>query len=78
MSKYTVDDNRSMQLNDNNDVYTMKVGSLVIAVGFLHNKGDVGIVTYIGPWKDSIEVHVLYSRGLVCHKQCERMFKVIG
>ena len=78
MSKYTEDDNRSMQLNDNNDVYTMKVGSLVIAVGFLHNKGDAGIVTYIGPWKDSIEVHVLYSRGLVCHKQCERMFKVIG
>ena len=59
-------------------MYTMKVGSLVMAVGFLHNKGDVGIVTYIGPWKDSIEVHVLYSRGLVCHKQCERMFKVIG
>ena len=56
----------------------MKVGSIVRVVGSLSRRGDVGVVTYIGPWRNSIEVHVLYTNGMKKHQHCERMFEVIN
>ncbi len=56
----------------------MKVGSLVRAVAGISRRGDIGLITYVGPYKDSIEMHVLYTSGLVIHRQCERMFEVVN